>query len=186
MTERALTGCTHSRLQCSWFTGCFDSEKNQSIWVVCLISPLYVEAQGSVKFKSIYFLSEVWSCGMPCETFQGQGESWNQEIIKPVCSQQHSKMRLKQKIQQFEHRYLSRSRWESFIKFCKEVASRTLKNEKPGFKTPTSCDSTETPPRLPWLLSFCLMSGWETAPHMEDESLQSSFHSFCVWLKALG
>lgn len=97
---------------------------------MCLISLLYVEAQGIVKFKSIYYLSEVWSCGTPCETFQGQGESWNQEIIKSVCSQFHSRMRLKQKIQQFQqHWYLSRSRWESFEKFCKEIASRTLKND---------------------------------------------------------
>lgn len=84
---------------------------------MCLISLLYVEDQGSVKFKSIYFLSEVGSCGTPGETFQGQGKSWNQEIIKAVCSQCHSKMRLKQKIQQSQqHLYLSRSRWESLEK----------------------------------------------------------------------
>lgn len=69
---------------------------------MCLISLLYIEAQGSVKFKSIYFLSEVGSCGTPCETFQGQGKSWNQEIIKSVCSRYLSEMRLKQKIQQFQ------------------------------------------------------------------------------------
>lgn len=72
-------------------------------------------------------VSEVWSCGMPCETFQGQGESWNQEIIKSVCSQFHGKMRLKQKIHQFQQH------WYHFKvmlgKFCKEIASRTLKNE---------------------------------------------------------
>lgn len=73
---------------------------------MCLISQLYVEAQGSVKFKSIYCLSEVRSCVTPCETFRRQGESWNQEI-KSVCRQHHSKMRLKHKIQQFNNTDIS-------------------------------------------------------------------------------
>lgn len=120
----------------------------------------------------------------------GRGKSRTQEIIKSVCSQKHSQMRLKQRISQFRRRwYLSRSAWESFEKFLQWDRKQDLEKQAaqpPGFKTQKSCDSTETPPSFPWLLSFSLMSGWETVPHMEDESLPSSFSSFCVLLKALG
>lgn len=63
---------------------------------MCLISLLYVEARGSVKFKSICLLREERSCGTPCESFQGQDKSWNQENLKSERSQYHSKTRLKQ------------------------------------------------------------------------------------------
>lgn len=120
----------------------------------------------------------------------GQGKSWTQEIMKSVCSQKHSQMRLKQRISPFQRCwYLARSAWESFENFLQWDRKQDLEKQAaqpPGFETQKSCDSTETPPSFLWLLSFCLMSGWETVPRMEDESLSSSFSSFCVLLKALG
>lgn len=85
--------------------------------------------------------------------------------------------------------YFLRSCGESCEKFCEEIANGTLKNERRSHleSKSRSCVIRQRHSVCPlWRLSFSLMLGWETIPHMKDESLRSFLPFFCVSPKALG